>query len=698
MNLARPAYILSLTQTAGGRSTVPHTHVDTSSAVRQLAAGLFDEGRDRPWVVVSSRFGDARPAMDVEALADQVGDVCRIFTIETGDLTFELSALLPERLQVYGGAGRSYPVGFTWSTSTSATRLRFPNGDASAATAQLVNDVLTHAQLAGLFNRAPTRSQRAAGDVSGFIADSTRAIVTLDGGAGVATIWAELTYPPVPLHWTLRPGQRIEGVLDLDTRRFNVAGTAPTLEQLRERFPHLCVTLALVQSTGDASALLALHPAVVVRITRHDLSPNPLDRVSALLSEGDVVPARVIHLSTGELHVRLDDVDDDEPITPPVALVADGPSWLIEGRSLRASTESDAPDTIYLDAPGVDAAAVVANAVPMPPVTVMPDREPTSAPAPAGTPPAAPRHARSGAAFRPMPGPGLRRALLPPDGAARAATTVPATTVSETTVPETTVQGISAPARPVPATPLPEPQRALPLHRGAALQSAQLSLAESRQRIAALEDRLAASGASDSALARLREEARVAQLRAREALAELGDEKRATRALKDEQRELKSQLFRARKASVATTPADPYRMRREQWLDEVDWVRHEIYLAWVDRVAPGERDDRALPDYRVGPGFAASLSSFDTAQLAKAFKATVDVLTGLAKDMPGRAVHPLRSGDGAGASDVIRADGARCMRAYIEQHTPAARRLHYWMLPGGAIELGRVVLHDDVNP
>jgi hypothetical protein len=43
-------------------------------------------------------------------------------------------------------------------------------------------------------------------------------------------------------------------------------------------------------------------------------------------------------------------------------------------------------------------------------------------------------------------------------------------------------------------------------------------------------------------------------------------------------------------------------------------------------------------------------------------------------------------------------DGARCQRAYIEQKTPQARRLHYWALRGGGIELSRVVTHDDVEP
>ena len=42
-----------------------------------------------------------------------------------------------------------------------------------------------------------------------------------------------------------------------------------------------------------------------------------------------------------------------------------------------------------------------------------------------------------------------------------------------------------------------------------------------------------------------------------------------------------------------------------------------------------------------------------------------------------------------------REDGASAWRSYVEQKAASARRLHYWTLPGGAIELARVVLHDD---
>ena len=168
------------------------------------------------------------------------------------------------------------------------------------------------------------------------------------------------------------------------------------------------------------------------------------------------------------------------------------------------------------------------------------------------------------------------------------------------------------------------------------------------------------------------------------------------RDLEDELRAQRKQLRESRRTSDAPA-ASRFDDRRAQWLDADDWVRHEILLAWVDRVAPSDRAALPLPtDFAVGPEFAASLERLDDGQLAKAFKATVDVLVGRAADIAGRRLHALRTGDGATAADLVRHDGARCNRVAIEQNTAAARRLHYWVRPDGGIELSRVVTHDDM--
>ncbi len=618
-----------------------YTRVESSAAVEQLAAGLHDPARDRPWVVVTSRFGSREPDLLLDQLADEVGDVTRVFLLETGPLTRELSDLLPNRFQVYGGAGRSYPVGADALADIGRSRLRFAYGNARQATEQLVTDALAHAHQAGLFAHAPASATSVTGTVKGFLPGGSRALIELADG-GLATIWQELTYPPVPLDWTLQRGQRIDGMLDLVTRRLNVELDKPSVAALAERYPHNSVTLALVQHVNANRAALALHPHAAIGVTRPDISPNPLDQVDTLLSEGDVVAVRVVHHQSGALHLRLTDVDDDEPVRPPLALVRNGPPWLRENRPLVALVEP---------LPTVEPPVEVAEALPGGESGPAAETAETS---PARTP-----------STGPLPGPGKVRVL-----------TAPAPAPSELDSPH------------------PEPHAS-----SAALQSTQLSLAEAKARIARLEARLAAAGAADSDLARLREQTHAAQLHLHDALVEVGTLRHTVAELRADQRSQKRMLRESRRTQPAPTVTNEFELRRAQWTDADGWVRHEIHLAWVDRVPPTDRAEWPLPDaYVLSDRFAESLGGLDGGQLAKAFKASVDVLTGRVKSLPGRALHPLRQGNGATAHDRVRSDGARCMRVAIEQSTSAARRLHFWMLPGGGIELSRIVTHDDMEP
>jgi hypothetical protein len=225
-----------------------------------------------------------------------------------------------------------------------------------------------------------------------------------------------------------------------------------------------------------------------------------------------------------------------------------------------------------------------------------------------------------------------------------------------------------------------------------------LSLAEAQGRIRRLEAQLEDAGASDSQHAQLLEQTRTAQLQHRESLVELGTLRRTVAELRDEQRTQRRTLRESRRTSAPDTDANEFERRRAQWADADGWVRHELYLAWVERIGATERAKWPLPDFALADTFTDSLEDLDDGQLTKAFKACVDVLTGRVASVPGRQLHALRTGNGPTAPAVVRQDSARCMRVYIEQHTPSARRLHYWILPGGGIELARVVTHDDMEP
>ena len=213
-----------------------------------------------------------------------------------------------------------------------------------------------------------------------------------------------------------------------------------------------------------------------------------------------------------------------------------------------------------------------------------------------------------------------------------------------------------------------------PNARGSALHDTQLALAQAKARIAELEQRVRDAGASDSHLARLRESARRHEQLTREARADLGETLAEIAVLKQRAAKSTSALRAARTQPVAATAYAALRSseRRDAWRDDESWIRHEILLAWVDRISPAEKASLALPVYAVGSDFTASMLALDAAQFRKAMKTAVDVLTGRAERMPGRDAHRLRTADSGGSPYRTRDDGAHCMRVAIEQNTPAA--------------------------
>jgi hypothetical protein len=176
------------------------------------------------------------------------------------------------------------------------------------------------------------------------------------------------------------------------------------------------------------------------------------------------------------------------------------------------------------------------------------------------------------------------------------------------------------------------------------------------------------------------------------ALAQISTQKAQATKLRKENAELKRKRvagldFDVNRGRFASTPDG-----------ERDWINFELQLAWVERVPYNERAGRPAPVAIVGDRFVESFVAMESGKKAKALRAMLDVLSGDRAKLAALEVHPLREGDGATARDLVREDGAKCKRAYVEEKSPAARRLHYWQLPDNSIEFSRVVLHDDMEP
>lgn len=132
--------------------------------------------------------------------------------------------------------------------------------------------------------------------------------------------------------------------------------------------------------------------------------------------------------------------------------------------------------------------------------------------------------------------------------------------------------------------------------------------------------------------------------------------------------------------------------------DPITQLAFEVDLAWARRVPAEQKDALPLAHWTVGPDFFASWSAVEGVARSKVVDVIVEVLTGRVYELAGLEAHQLRSGMGGDDPPRVREDGATCWRVSLQVKTPSARRLHYWLLNDGGIELSSVRLHDDMNP
>ncbi|KQO98889.1 hypothetical protein [Leifsonia sp. Leaf264] len=322
----------------------------------------------------------------------------------------------------------------------------------------------------------------------------------------------------------------------------------------------------------------------------------------------------------------------------------------------------------YTPTPAVRRAAPAAPSAPAKPSTPPPTpaalaarlgAAPVPKPAPAPAPVPTPKPAPVAPAPTPAPTLGLSPAATP---APSPATVAAAPTASP-------VEAVEA----VEAVEVPTPQGPTPAERRTALQAALTTVHNLKS---------AATAAS------LAHAAELSELRVENA--------RLNRTIQDRD-EVHRASARTKKPKPATAAADPY-WKPEWFADPERTLRYAVTSAWAERVPSYEKDDYPLSDYIVGPAFSESIDTFDDGQRTKALRTIVDVITGRARTISGRNVHPLRTGEGGDDAPRTRDDGAICYRANIETNTSSARRLHFWKLPDGTVELSRVVLHEDMEP
>lgn len=582
-----------------------------------LAELLNGDTRKRPVAVVTIPAGREGPWIDVDELAREAGGLADVYLLPTGPLTWEFSKRMAEGTQVYGGAGRVYPVGHDWTSDLSKSPLRFAfnAADGHRACQHLISDMFRMAAAAGLLQRLPARQVRA---VRGVVLTTIagRALVDI-GSRFPAAVPQELTAEDVQIDRIVIPGQEISGLYDQETNRIDVTRHLRPASEALEHYRVGDVVLSRVANVRRGRAELVLYPktssaATVVTVLRAAVTENPADDLQTLMTPGEAIPARVTSTAPAWALI-LNDIDDDEAVLEAPSLLDGGPPWLVEDSG---EPELGEPLTVAPPAPSM----------PSPQSSPAPEREVVDTPHPAQPRPTPALLDRGRAEVAPHPAshqeqPASTKALL------------------------LKIDGLAA------------------------------EVAGARREADQLRGQLLAAADEREQLLYLLDQAQSSANRAESSL--------------------KTARARLRKAGNRTSAvADD---AAPQFADPEEGFRYLVLTQWALRTLPGEQRDRPLGEYVIGPGFLDSLEKLEGIKSEKVADVVFEIVTGLARRLPGREVHHLRTGTGGEDPARTRDDGAVAWRASLQVNTPSARRIHYWQLPGDRIELARVATHDDFD-
>lgn len=642
--------------------------VDSTAAVAALALTVLEPERDRPIVCISIPTWASSPLLDAQALVDALGDAAAVYVLPTGELSWDLTDRLPPRLDVYGGAVRVWwPLGDGEQPDPFEHPL-FLVHDRSESD-ETVAKIVAALERRGF--RDVERPQPGA-EVGAVV---TRVLphgaeLTLAGGHPAFAHASHLTrVAGLAVDRVVRVGQPVRvrvGQPGPDKPRLPVSLVPFEPDPWRrfaEQHAEGMVVEGVVEELRNVGALVQVFPGVTGLLHKSKITREWVSHPEDYLELDERIAVRIVSTDIAARRIELSclDIPEDDDPEPPRSLYADGPPWLAEVVAEPEPPAVDAPEQAEAAPERAEAAAAAASPAAVEadaPVAEVAEGHPSVAEAGIQVDSEVERLEESIAAGRELQG---------------------------------HVGGLFTTG-----------ERRLAELRAEASQLLQVldrDLTEARLRILELAESETGAlvGSTEAALEEARAE--VVELRARLASAE-NDRRELLRALKDQREragdaehrsERLKQEARAARAQMSGLEAELAA------LDPAERFLSRAHAAWERMTPAADRERYAWRAPVLGPAFLESVEGIAGVSRERIVEVCAHVASGRARDIPGLELHVLRTSETGGAPRRERADGAKAWRCSLQANTPAARRLHFWRLPDGRVELANVAYHDDFS-
>jgi len=646
--------------------------VDSTDAANRLADLILDPRRVDPVVCVTIPAWASEPLLDVVKLEEALAGAAQVWVMPTGDVSWELSHRLPTGLDVYGGAARLWWPGVDDQSDPwdHPLFLLHDRADSPRVIEKLVAEL----------NRGAPQEPTWPDPGSEHAAVVTRVLpqgaeLDLADGTPAFAHRLHLSSSDLAPERVVRVGQPVRvkiGQHPSGRRRRVPVSLLPfepdPLSRLLADYPVGTLIEGVVSVLRNFGAFVTLLPGCDGLLHRTQIDREVLAHPEYFFNVGDRIVVRITRIEPDERRVELSRLDIPADAAPVVASVyPDGPPWL-------------APATQRVSAAAELAAMAAASRTSVtaggPLDTEPTTASPTPTEEPAGAEPTAPT-------------PAPAKATTPsPQEEIELGEMIEQARVMQQKVRNLFDQGERRLA-------------ALRQEAAAIRRSLESDLADVRRRILEL-----AESETNQLIGSTQAELEAARAEADQLRAQLAVVEEDRRRLLEHVREVEGRAKQAERAARDTQEA----LRREREVvrelqaelaqlapDEEVRFRNEVYQAWQRLTTPADRERYPWREPVIGPELLDSLEQVHGVSRERVVEVCAEVVCRRAPDRAGLEVHPLRINEGGDSPQRVRADGARAYRASLQVHTPAARRLHYWELPDGGVELAKIVYHDDFS-